>query len=382
MRPALLMILPLCGLMAASALGGAFPYKAYVTADDVYVRSGPGQDYYPTDKLKAGQEVEVYRHDPGGWCAIRPPQGSFTWVSTRYVQPTGDGLARIAGADVAARVGSRFNDTRDSVQVRLHEGELVELLEPKGFDPNQKRWARIAPPSGEFRWVHRRFVDPDYPVDGVRKAPPEESPMLRHARRPSGSSDDWSGRGSSSIAASGTAFQQQLDAADLALSAMVAKNPNSWHFNALLNEAEALHEQAGTAVERGRARVLLAKIDRFADLKRRQDSVNSLLARSPRRLERTAQRPARPLSDPTDDRYDGTGRLTRVTSTKEGAPRYALVDQRGAVRYYVTPSPDLQLRHYEGRWIGVTGQRAYVYEQQTPHLTAMHVNPIDPPVLR
>ena len=52
-----------------------------ITADDVYVRSGPGENYYPTDKLKAGQEVEVYRHDPGGWYAIRPPKGSFSWVA-------------------------------------------------------------------------------------------------------------------------------------------------------------------------------------------------------------------------------------------------------------------------------------------------------------
>ena len=39
------------------------------------------------NKLKRGAEVEVYRHDPGGWCAIRPVEGSFSWVSARYVKP-------------------------------------------------------------------------------------------------------------------------------------------------------------------------------------------------------------------------------------------------------------------------------------------------------
>ena len=63
-----------------------FPYKAFVAADDVYVRSGPGENYYPTDKLKTGDQVEVYRHDPGGWLAIRPVPGSFSWVSARYLR--------------------------------------------------------------------------------------------------------------------------------------------------------------------------------------------------------------------------------------------------------------------------------------------------------
>ena len=71
----LLVTLLFCGqALCCFAANGeqTFPYTAYVAVDDVYVRSGPGQNYYPTDKLKRGQEVEVYRHDPGGWCAVRP----------------------------------------------------------------------------------------------------------------------------------------------------------------------------------------------------------------------------------------------------------------------------------------------------------------------
>jgi len=67
-----------------------------------------GQNYYPTDKLKRGQEIEVFRHDPGGWCAIRPVDGSFTWVSGRYLRPTEGHLAVITENGVSARVGSRF----------------------------------------------------------------------------------------------------------------------------------------------------------------------------------------------------------------------------------------------------------------------------------
>ena len=84
---AILCCLASCVAIAAEAAPeGTFPYKAFVTADDVYVRSGPGDNYYPTDKLKAGDEVEVYRHDPGGWLAIRPVPGSFCWVAGRFLQ--------------------------------------------------------------------------------------------------------------------------------------------------------------------------------------------------------------------------------------------------------------------------------------------------------
>ena len=77
MRPLVAVLLCCHVLLTSPARGDAtFPYKATVASEDVYVRSGPGQNYYPTDKLKRGQEVEVYRHDPGGWCAIRPVEGA------------------------------------------------------------------------------------------------------------------------------------------------------------------------------------------------------------------------------------------------------------------------------------------------------------------
>ena len=181
MRPCIATIISLCALTASIALGeSTFPYKAYITADDVYVRSGPGSNYYPTDKLKAGQEVEVYRHDPGGWYAIRPPKGSFAWLSGRFLKLTGDGLGEVTGQQVAARVGSRFSTIRDVIQVRLHRGEAVEVLdaESDGKEPATKKWCKIAPPSGEFRWVFGKFVDPDYPVGGVRNAPANNNPLV------------------------------------------------------------------------------------------------------------------------------------------------------------------------------------------------------------
>ena len=130
MRLLLVAIAACCALAAQTARGQqSFPYKAHINGNEVHVRSGPGHSYYATDKLKIGQEVEVYRHDPGGWYAIRPVDDSFSWIAAKYLKPTDGNLAVVTEENVAARVGARNSETRDVIQVRLHKGETVELLD-------------------------------------------------------------------------------------------------------------------------------------------------------------------------------------------------------------------------------------------------------------
>jgi len=150
---------------AASAADQLFPYTAYVNSRDVYVRSGPGRDYYPTEKLQRGTPVEVYRHDPGGWYAIRPTEDSYSWISSRYVKPVENGLGEITRDKVTCRVGSAFSNVRDVIQVRLNKGELVELREEVNL--GGQTWHKVSPPAGEFRWISGQYVDRDKPNDGV-----------------------------------------------------------------------------------------------------------------------------------------------------------------------------------------------------------------------
>ena len=374
-----------------------FPYKARISADDVYVRSGPGRNYYPTDKLRAGQEVEVYRHDPGGWYAIRPPKGSFAWVSSRFVKYGRDGLAEVTGERVAARVGSRFSDIRDVIQVRLHEGEVVEPLPSAKSDPaastqDSTKWTKILPPSGEFRWVHEKFVDPNYETSGIRKTSSNNSPLVpyreqelssRHAHQQS-RAGVVSGDELPNIPADG--FKKWLDDVDLELSVMVAEEPSVWQFDDLRLEAESLVNHAETALQRGRARIMLGKIDRFAEIKKRYDAVNTLWDDTQSRNQQLAgiggqhnlnRTQAGVAFGENSDRFDGRGRLTRVVSPKKGAPRYALLNESGGVECYVTPAPGVNLRHYEQRIIGVNGARGYVPEQRAQHIMAQHVDLID-----
>ncbi len=165
MRGPILLACLAISILCASAGAADFPYTAYVSSDDVYVRSGPGKNYYPTAKLKRGEQVEIYRHDPGGWYAIRPPRQSFSWISARQVDPAEKGLAVVNSPRAVARVGSTFSDMRDVIQVRLDRGEKVELVESQPVADG--KWYKIAPPAGEFRWVHKEYLDRHAPPDDV-----------------------------------------------------------------------------------------------------------------------------------------------------------------------------------------------------------------------
>lgn len=172
--------LPVLVLLAAcaSARGeegsgeqGALPIVVAVSDAVTYLRAGPGEDFYPTERLVAGDAVEVWAIDPGGWCAVRPVGGSFSWVraadvdvdhdphTTDGVVRDGTGPARRIGVVVTdgavARVGSQINDLRHVAQVRLEAGERVTVIEEVRVAEGRHAglWLRIEPPAGEFRWA-------------------------------------------------------------------------------------------------------------------------------------------------------------------------------------------------------------------------------------
>jgi hypothetical protein len=144
-----------------------FPYIAYVVEPDSYVRSGPGREHYPTGQLPAGYAVEVHRHDGNGWCAIRPPEGSFSLAPVQQMQIVDQQTGTITGDGIVARVGSLLGGQASAVQVMLERGEAVAILQPPS--PTSP-WVRIAPPAGEFRWIAARRLS--------RTPPTEMKPLM------------------------------------------------------------------------------------------------------------------------------------------------------------------------------------------------------------
>jgi hypothetical protein len=168
-----------------------FPYSLAVPPGGVTLRSGPGATFYATDRLAAGVQVEIYREEPDGWLAVRPPPGSFSLVERRQLKAGEEpGVAVVLAEDVLSCVGSRVEAVPAYVsQVRLRKDELVELLDKWNDEAAAKSgdgaWCRIAPPAGEFRWVQANELKRDTstrPDATVRAEPPTEK---RAAETPS-----------------------------------------------------------------------------------------------------------------------------------------------------------------------------------------------------
>ncbi|HYO24413.1 MAG TPA: SH3 domain-containing protein [Lacipirellulaceae bacterium] len=153
---------------ARVASASEFPYIAYVAEPDTAVRSGPSRQNYETALLPAGYAVEVYRHDGNGWCAVRPPEGSFSLAPVNQLQILDQQTARVVGQGVLARVGSATGDHHSAAQVMLDRGETVALVEPPS--PTSP-WVRIAPPAGEFRWIAARRLSRTPPTESTPLAP-------------------------------------------------------------------------------------------------------------------------------------------------------------------------------------------------------------------
>ncbi|MCA9035114.1 MAG: hypothetical protein KDA91_08290 [Planctomycetaceae bacterium] len=158
MRPAFNTIVFLAALTSAATVSAQkieFPYDARVVGDGTFARAGAGENWFPTQRLAAGTIVTVHRHDAGGWFQISPPEGSFSWVPARYVQPTGPNEATITEDKVVAYVGSDFGEETTVYQRSLDKGTKVEIIDRRRIFTlsGEQDMFRIRPPMREFRWV-------------------------------------------------------------------------------------------------------------------------------------------------------------------------------------------------------------------------------------
>jgi hypothetical protein len=169
----------------------------------------------------------------------------------------------------------------------------------------------------------------------------------------------------------------QVERLDLDLSVMVSEEPTVWQFDRLRGQAEDLLAQAGTAVERGRIRLLLSKIGRFEEIKERYETVANIQADTDRRNRQLATQAGVPGGQWSDGRFDGVGKLAPLVSRQVGPAQYALLDEAGAVVYYVTPSPGLNLRPYVGHTVGVHGAMSYASELDGRLVTVKRVTMLD-----
>jgi len=143
----------------------AFPYVAEIAGDDVYVRSGPGTNYYNCGKLRRGDKVEVVSVQ-FSWSRIVPPAGSFSWISTQYVgiDPNNPAVGIVTGDSVRVYAGSDYVRPIHSttLQLKLNKGDKVKLL-----GEEKDNYYKITPPVGAYLWVSTEYTKPLAPVGKI-----------------------------------------------------------------------------------------------------------------------------------------------------------------------------------------------------------------------
>jgi hypothetical protein len=390
----------------------ALPYTVFVESPDAELRAGPGSEHYVTNRLERGTRLEVYRHDPGGWFAVRPPLGSFSWVEADTLRMTDEpGVAEVTGDEVHSWVGTTEQVSSHSWQVRLKRGEMVEVLGVKQFADaatgQAKTWYRIAPPAGEFRWINGLAASRTLPEIATGASGANGGSALSGSPAASsnaiGDSKATEAERNGSTAAdrplTGT-FAEQLDALEVEVSLMAASDAQQWDFAPMRQRAEQLVDAGTSAVERGQARRLLEQIEQFDDLDRRHEALDrTLLAANQsipgamfRESSFTARQPSSILGlnlgalsqsigtgvvdddeSAAETDFDATGWLVPVHSLVPGAPPYALVNEENTTLSYLTPAPGRNVHRYLGRQVGIIGERSYVPHLDAPHVTVRRV---------
>jgi uncharacterized protein YraI len=142
--------------MMAAMPGSTGPHVAEITGNDVFIRSGPGTNFYKCGKLYQGDRVQVVKTEQG-WTCIVPPPGCFSWIPMQYVSINLDNptMGIVTGDNVKVYAGSDFVEPMHSTsrQVDLHRRSAVKLLSEEKDD-----YYKIAPPEGAYLWVSSQYV--------------------------------------------------------------------------------------------------------------------------------------------------------------------------------------------------------------------------------
>lgn len=262
-----------CGPIVVHGQERKFPYEAIVEVDGEYVRSGPGPSFYPTEKLRKGSKVTVHRHDPGGWCMITPPPGSFSWIRADHVQKSGESGGVLKSNNVVVHVGSSLSsDEFTTIQGNLSRGDAVQILGEKSFQFNDgpKLMYKISPVRREWRWIQRKAI---VASDSIQSEPfPGESAPRKKTTgpvadqielspdafaQPISTGDTVTGPGNSlpknqkprasigmATDTDGSSFADRLDAIDVQFRNMIKQDPSTWDLKEIQRQYTQLDNDA------------------------------------------------------------------------------------------------------------------------------------------
>jgi hypothetical protein len=427
------LIIWVAGIPAANAAaegGRQFPYEAVVASDNVQVRSGKGDQFYPTGVLKRGDRVTVYRHDPGGWCVIAPPPGSFSWIAGEHVRRLDEARGVVTANNVIVRLGSTISDAYNVYHSELSTDDVVEILGERTLviDGRLKALYKIKPPRDEYRYVPGhviRPVDPSHqPLDNVDPfatppiaqqperiaAPPAsiaqdemtgenvqegfvERPLVR-----TGDGDPFAAEAPRDEVPEGQ--RRRLQELDDRFRAMVKRDVAQWDIAGLERDYRRLRAEASHPDLVSELELRFPAVEKYKRVKSQYDDVMRLASETERRdaqllsiqrlkpdtagtapadggtaapLSGSASGESKPRNRPP---FDGAGVIQRVSSPAAGAPRYVLAAPDGRLLAYLQGARGVDLDRFVGQAMGVYGNRFRHPGLQADYIVVRGLTPV------
>jgi hypothetical protein len=341
MRHPLFLSAMVCCLAAGPAFAQSYPAEAIILQKDVEVRSGPSKNFFPTSKLNQSEKVLVLREskEAPGWLEIKPPVGSFSWISGKYVKQV-DARHGFVECDPTRPVpilpGSTLvNQEPNRESMKLTAGTVVVIVD-RPMTVNGETWLPIQPHPSEVRYLPAESVKPAATVTPASNSPP-----------------NWT------------------------------RGPDGFSANSALAEAD----QALKANDVNRARLLYQQVANNAtDQNQKAYAWNRLASlptgpNPPVAATTTSLSPTNPtppsavnlqtLKVPAWSTY-GRLRDTKLLSENNQAI-YGLEDPQGKIVTYITTNPGKSLQAYIGRTVAVYGPTMYRPDVRMQYVVASHV---------
>ncbi len=363
------------------------PDIRYVIAPQIEVRAGASNNLYPTNVLHRGDKVEVVVEGNAGWLAIRPPEGSFSWINTRFLDnivPHHPNFVVVEkDMTVEVFVGSSILRSRPTIAgTRLPRGAQVRSIGPTQTD-SEGTWMPIEPPPGEVRYIPAEAVAKTLPPAagawGVVTAaspagppgpPPASAPVPAPPQPPNpdtlwrqAQDADRNGQVAEAIR-----LYNQAGTANLTVNperSMAALARANWLEQA--NRSPGVPANALTPARPGQPIVPASEV-RYSDSPNRiypiptQATPTVRLAAPSTSVPAVYSPPAAPATAATAVAgfpSSGPGHLRHAGRTVESQRTYVLENSRGIPILYVTPQAGLDLEPYVNRDVELFGPISY-----------------------
>ncbi|MHC4444583.1 MAG: SH3 domain-containing protein [Planctomycetota bacterium] len=234
-----------------------FPLQGSVKGNNVYVRSGFNQNYYPVTKLNRGHKVTVVAEE-FGWYKIIPPNGVHSLIEKIYVDRIGTGKnTGTLNRQTWVFAGSNLNDQRYAKQARLPKGARVTIL----GDSSDGKYLKLKPPDGAHLWISGDWVDLIKPsAESFGPKPTIVKPGKSKREGIKSKTDSPKGKASSED------YQSLIDTIEKKISAEAVKPPSNRVLEPIIKQLQPIAEQKDDDLARLYAQARLKQLQEHLEL--------------------------------------------------------------------------------------------------------------------